>query len=184
MSRSVFPFVAEDVSALARALGREIATCDAAPGHVQLLNMLARSVGFRNFQHFRAQQVAQGRLDALAEAPPAAEPVNLVRVARTARHFDGAGRLARWPSKASQRDLCVWALWSRLPAGATLSEKEVNGLLSLEHGFGDPLLLRRLMVDMGLLWRTRDGRTYRRLEVKPPAEALALIRHLGRRTAH
>lgn len=183
MSRSLIPFAAEDVSALARSLGRELNAAGEKPGHVQLLNMLARSVGFRNFQHFRAQQAAEGRLAALARAPEP-EPVDLTRVARTARHFDGAGRLARWPSKASQRDLVLWALWSRLPAGATLTEKEVNGLLSMEHLFGDPLLLRRFMVDMGLLWRTRDGRAYRRIEQKPPAEALALIRHLGRRSTH
>lgn len=185
MSRSVFPFVAEDVSALARALGREIKASGETPGHVQLLNMLARAVGYRNFQHFRAQKTAQGHLDALALAPRAEEgapaTVDLTRVARTARHFDAAGRLARWPSKASQRDLVLWALWSRLPAATTFSEKEVNGLLNLEHGFGDPLLLRRFMVDMGLLWRTRDGRVYRRVEQRPPDEALALIRHLGRR---
>ena len=184
MSRHVFPYAAQDVSALARALGREIGAAGEKPGHVEILNMLARAAGFRNFQHFRAQQVAQDRLAALAQAPAPEEPVDLTRVARTARHFDGVGRLARWPSKASQRDLALWALWSRLPAGTTLTEKEVNGLLTMEHGFGDPLLLRRFMVDRGMLWRTRDGRAYRRIEQKPPAEALALIRHLGRRSAH
>lgn len=183
MSRSVFPFVAEDVSALARALKRELEAADETPGHVQMLNMLVRAVGFRNFQHFRAQQAAEGRLAALAEVSTPA-PVNLVRVARTARHFDAVGRLSRWPTRASQRELVVWALWSRLAAGTVFSEKEVNGLLGLEHTFGDPLLLRRFMVDMGVLWRTRDGRAYRRIEQRPPAEALALIRHLGRRTAH
>lgn len=178
MSRTVFPFIADDVSALARALGRELGGTDGRPGHVELLNMLARAVGCRNFQHFRARQVAEARL---AQPPRlvAAEPVDLVRVARAARQFDAAGRLARWPSKANLRELCVWVMWSRLPAGTVLTEKEVNLLLRAEHLFDDPALLRRLMVDAGMLWRTRDGRAYRRIEMRPPGEALALIRHLG-----
>ena len=184
MSRSVFSFVAEDVSALARALGREIGAAGEKPSHVELLNILARAVGFKNFQHFRAQQAARAHLHAAEQPAPVPAPVDLTRVARTARHFDAAGRLARWPSKASQRDLVLWALWSRLPRGATLTEKEVNGLLGMEHCFGDPLLLRRFLVDAGLLWRTRDGRAYRRVEQAPSAEGLALIRHLGRRSAH
>ncbi|MEP9347430.1 DUF2087 domain-containing protein [Xanthobacter sp. KR7-225] len=184
MSRSVIPFVAEDVSALARTLGREIGAAGEKPSHVELLNILARAVGFKNFQHFRAQQAARAHLHAAEQPAPVPAPVDLTRVARTARHFDPAGRLARWPSKASQRDLVLWALWSRLPRGATLTEKEVNGLLAIEHGFGDPLLLRRFLVDAGLLWRTRDGRAYRRVEQAPSAEGLALIRHLGRRSAH
>lgn len=184
MSRPVFPYVAEDVSALARTLGREIGSAGAKPSHVELLNILARAAGFRNFQHLRAQHTARAHLDAAERPAPVPAPVDLTRVARTARHFDAAGRLARWPSKASQRALALWALWSRLPRGTTLTEKEVNGLLAMEHGFGDPLLLRRFLVDAGLLWRTRDGRQYRRVEQAPPGEALALIRHLGRRTAH
>lgn len=178
MSRSIFPFVAEDVSALAKALGRELGDAGEKPGHVQLLNILVRAVGYRNFQHFRAQQVAEERLAAPRAAPPS-PVVDLTRVARAARHFDAAGDLARWPSKASLRDLCVWVMWSRLPAGETLTEKDVNAHLRRAHHFDDPALLRRLMVDMGLLWRTRDGRVYRRIERRPPDEALALIRHVA-----
>ncbi len=38
MSRTVFPFIAQDVSSLARALSRELEGADSKPGHVQLLN--------------------------------------------------------------------------------------------------------------------------------------------------
>ena len=72
MSRTVFPFAAQDVSALAKSLTRELEACDGKPGHVQLLNMLTRAVGYRNFQHFRAQHAAGDRLDAApgGEPPP------------------------------------------------------------------------------------------------------------------
>ena len=54
MSRDILPFIAPDLSALAKTLGRELDLIDGKPGHVQLLNMLARGIGFRNFQHLRA----------------------------------------------------------------------------------------------------------------------------------
>lgn len=180
MSRTAFPFVATDVSALARALKRELEDCPQPPGHLQLLNMLTRAAGYRNFQHFRAQATAAGHLDRRAAALEGATPqaVDLMRVARTARCFDAAGRLTRWPPKESQRRLCLWVLWSRFPAGAVLAERQVNDLLNRHHLFGDPALLRRDLVDHGLVTRSRDGRQYRRLEGPPPAEALALLRHL------
>jgi len=178
MSRTVFPYATNDISALARSIGRELQSTPEKPGHVQILNMLARGAGFRNFQHLRAQHEAEARLE---RAPAAPEPVDFVRVERIARYFDAAGRFIRWPSKASHRDLCLWVMWSRWPAGAVLAEREVNHLLNAHHLFGDHALLRREMVDTGLLSRTPDCREYRRLEKKPPADAVALIRHLATR---
>lgn len=177
MSRTYLPFHAEDISALARTLKGELARLDHQPGHVELLNMLARGVGCRNFQHFRAQAAAR---DALTQPPaPSPEPVDYARIRRVLRHFDAQGMLVRWPGKFSERQLCLWALWARLPARQVLEEKRVNELLSARHGFGDHALLRRELVDGGWLERTRDGREYRRLERRPPADAVALIGHLA-----
>ncbi|MEP9353463.1 DUF2087 domain-containing protein [Xanthobacter sp. KR7-65] len=178
MSRTPLPFAAGDVSALARALGRELNAAPEKLGHVQLLNVLVRAAGYRNFQHFRAQQAAGAKL--AAAPPPASAPVDLRLVADAARHYDGTGRLVRWPSKESRRILALWVLWSRLPAATTLTEAQINAELRALHLFDDPALLRRAMVDLGLLWRTRDGGAYRRIGQRPPPEALALIRHLGR----
>jgi hypothetical protein len=58
MSRTPLPLHAEDISAFARSLGGQLKSCEAAPGHLQLMNMLARSAGYRNFQHLRAEAVA------------------------------------------------------------------------------------------------------------------------------
>jgi hypothetical protein len=180
MSRTAIPFFADDVSALARALKGELAKLDHRPGHVELLNMLARSRGYRNFQHFRAQAEARERLD--NPPPAAATPVDFARVERLARCFDTAGRLARWPGKLSHRLLCLWVLWSRIEPKQVYSERGISNLLQAEHLFGDHALLRRDLCDHGLVIRTPDGSEYRRLERQPPAEALALIRYLAMRS--
>jgi hypothetical protein len=177
MTRPVFPFYANDISALARSLNHQLSTCDHVPGHLELLNMLSRAVGSRNFQHFRAQIVAQKRLIRPQES---AEPVDYVRVQRLARYFDVNSRLLRWPRKFSDQAPCLWVLWSKLPTRKTLSEQEMNALLAANHRFEDPALLRREMKERKMVTRTLDGREYRRLERKPPPDAIALIRFLGR----
>src|SRR5262245_32215647 len=176
MPRSVFPFYASDISALARSLNSQLAGCGHIPGHVELLNMLARAVGSRNFQHFRAQIVAEKRLMRPREANA---PVDYVELQRLSRYFDANSRLVRWPTKFSHQEPCLWLLWSKLPARKTLSEKEMNQTLLANHCFDDPALLRREMKERKMVTRTLDGREYRRVERKPPPVALRLIRFLG-----
>ena len=173
--RHPLPFAAPDISALAKTLSREIGALGTTPGHVQMLNILARAAGHRNYQALKAQHDAGGRLSTPAPTP---EPVDHLLVERTARYFDDAGLLGRGPSKVSQQRLCLWLLWSRLPAETEMTERQVSDRLKAAHLFGDHALLRRDMVDMGLLARNRDGSVYRRTERAPPAEALALIRQV------
>jgi hypothetical protein len=176
MSRTALPFHADDISAVARHLRQALAEREAPPSHVELLNILSRAAGYRNFQHFRADGVAKARL---AEEPPAPEPVDHVRVLRLARQFDAHGRLMRWPTRRAQQEPCIWVLWSRLPPNRTLREQEINELLNDEHTFGDYALLRRELCNLALLWRPADGSAYRRVERKPPIEVRTLIRHLA-----
>ena len=176
MSKVSIPFVADDISALARSLRRQLADVQA-PGHCELLDMLSRAAGFRNFQHYRAQAHAHGAL----ERPDAPSPdVDLGRLRRVARAFDAEGRLSRWPSKLSEQTPCLWVLWSRLPPRESWKEREFNERLIALHGFGDHALLRRELVNHGLVSRPLDCSVYQRIERKPPAEAAALIRHLAR----
>jgi hypothetical protein len=146
------------------------------PGHLEMLNILARAAGSRNFQHFRAQVVAEKRLMSPLEQ---AEPVDYTRLQRLRRYFDINGRLLRWPTKFSDQEPCLWVLWSKLPSRKTLSEGEMNALLLDHHRFEDPALLRRELKERKMVTRTLDGREYRRLERRPAVEALALIRLLG-----
>jgi hypothetical protein len=180
--RTPLPLHAEDISAFARSLSRELAgqspEGERTPSHLQLLNMLARSSGYRNFQHLRAQRETLARL---AAPKPAAAPVDANRLRRLARLFDDAGRLLRWPSRRGLEPSCLWVVWSRVPARRVFTERELNDVLAGVHVFGDCALLRRGLCDCGLMTRTPDGREYRRLEAQPTAEALALLELLRTR---
>ena len=179
--RTPLPLHAEDISAFARSLGGQLAGLEQKPSHLQLLNMLARSAGYRNFQHLRAQGPPRTDLaqQTLPPSPtpsvPVAEPLNENRLKRLARLFDAEGRLSRWPSRRGLEAPCLWVVWSRVPARRVFTEAELNEVLAGVHSFGDHPLLRRGMVDLGLMTRTPDGREYRRVEAQPTAEALALF---------
>lgn len=182
MSRTLLPYQAHDLSALARILKRELDQREKAsgtgnPSHVEWLNILVRAVGFRNYQHFKAEAEARGAAGPVpkVEAPP--EPaVDMRRVEAAARCFDADGVLTRWPAKTVHQQLCLWRLWSIFPADREMSEKEVNAILKAHHLFGDHALLRREMFNQKLLDRTPDCSVYRRIERRPPPDALAVIR--------
>ena len=80
MSRTVFPLYAGDISAFARSLNNQITASEQPPSHLELLNMLARSAGYRNYQHLRAHAQAQ---DLLASPKPA--PVDFEQVKQQLR---------------------------------------------------------------------------------------------------
>ncbi|MBN9332305.1 MAG: DUF2087 domain-containing protein [Devosia sp.] len=179
MSREIHALTIADLSAFARSLrealaGRETPSERAAPlGHVEMLNLLSKSAGYRNYQHFRAEGAA--RLSSPAEPEP-----DLDLVERVARHFDGRGVLMRWPAKAGLQPLCLWALWSRMEAGRNYSDAEMTALLNAWASFGDHALLRRSLVSLGYAVRTKDGRIYCRVEQKPPVEFSPLLRRVRR----
>lgn len=179
MSKLLIPFTTHDISALAKSLRDQLASLDRSPSHVEMLNMLARAKGFGNFQHLRADAEAQARL--VHEAPP--EAPDHSRIEKVLRHFDEGGIMVRWPGKTSHQTLCLWVIWSHIPAGERFSEAELNQFIVEAHSFGDHALLRRSLVDAGMLARTPDGRLYRRIEKKPDPDAAALLSAIARRTA-
>ena len=189
MSKSpavAIPLFAEDISAFARNLSTQLKTqlkTDDFPlGHVELLNILARASGHRNYQHMRASLSARTRLENPLEAP--AESVDFTRVERIAKYFDAAGRMIRWPISFSLQDPCLWVMWSRLPAATVMTERELNERLKAEHLFGDHAILRRELVERGLLRRPLDCMRYERIEQRPTPEARELIRLLETRRRH
>jgi hypothetical protein len=173
MSRQIHSLQIADLSAFARALRDQITRHDGTPSHVEMLNMLARSAGFRNYQHFKS----------VTEEVPPADPVDLTLVEKVSRHFDADGVLMHWPAKNSLQPLCLWALWARMEPGRDYPDSENTRLLNAWASFGDHALLRRSMVDMGYVERTVDGRGYRRIEQKPPAELSALLKRIAPQTA-
>jgi hypothetical protein len=179
MTRIPIAFASADISALARSLREQLMPLGEMPSHVAMLNMLARAGGYRNFQHLKAEAEAAPIVVPAAPAPPPPpEPVDEVRVARVAGAFGPAGELLRWPSKTNHQELCMWVLWARYPARAVMDEREISAWLNARHDFGDAALLRRTMVTMGLVTRTPDGREYRRVEQRPPAELRSLLARL------
>ena len=175
MSKTALPYAVADIGSLAKTLRSRLLEAEAVPGHVELLNILARASGCRNFQHFRANMLAG---QALERIPEPSEPVDYVRLRRLMRHFDAHGCLVRWPPKYSEQRLCLWVFWASIPARTVLTEASVNARLTERHGFGDAALLRRELCDDGLMVRTPDCREYRRVERRPPGDALALIRQV------
>ena len=168
MAREPIAFAVDDLSALSRSLKRQLEGAEAPPSHLALMNMLARGAGYRNVQHLRAV--------ARPEAP--APVVDQVLIDRCAGCFDAGGVMLRWPARRPVQELCLWALWARLPAGQSLTEREVNAALTRWHSFGDAALLRRSLWGMGLVSRQPDGSDYRRIEQAPPPEARALLARL------
>ena len=142
------------------------------PRHLALMNMLARSARFRNLQHLRASAKAGHDL-----ATPGAT-ADLTRVQTALRHFDTQGRFVSWPARTAVQHLCLWAPWSRLARGQSLTERQIRALLDQWHRFHDAAILRRTLVELTLVTRTEDGASYLRQEVAPTPEARALIHHL------
>jgi hypothetical protein len=175
MSRLALPFEVADLSAFAKALRAQLQAIGHLPSHVELLNLVSQSAGYRNYQHFRATAAAADRL---AEPEPLI-PVDHDLVEKVARHFDADGGLVRWPGRTKQQELCLWVFWSRIPAETSFTEREISDLLNDWHHFGDHALLRRSLYEYRLVQRTVDGRDYRRIEQKPPAELGALLRRAG-----
>lgn len=167
MPRPQLPLIINDVSALSRTLRKQLQSLEDVPSHVEMLNLLSKAGGYKNFQHLKAEQ------GPVSQSEP---PIDQKRLNKATRYFDLDGRLATWPKKYNQRVLCLWVLWSRLPARQPMTELEVDEHLIHAHSFCDHSMLRRWLVDEGMLSRTPDGREYRRIESRPPQEALQLIR--------
>jgi hypothetical protein len=181
MSRLPLSFVVPDASLFAKSLGLSLKTRHAAgsppPGHVELLNLLARALGHRNLQSLQA---AAGNAPALPAAPLAAEDrpprLPLSDNARKAlMQFDSRGRLLRWPTKFSVQKLAMWVLWTRFDGRRVYTEREVNEVLKAANGFDDHATLRRELVNHQLLGRKSDCSEYRKLKPRPDDETRALL---------
>ena len=194
MRREPLSFAVPDASHFARALGHALqlrhAAGDKPPGHVELLNLMARALGHRNLQSLQAApRAATGAVPTAAGAsatrplptpPLAAEdrpaPAGLSDNARKAlMQFDSRGRLIRWPHKFSVQKLAMWVLWTLFDGRRVYTEREVNEVLKAANAFGDHVTLRRELINHRLMSRKSDCSDYRKLPAEPDAEARALL---------
>jgi hypothetical protein len=190
MTREPTPLIAADLSTFAKQLRAQLAlrldNGAGLPGHVEMLNLLARAAGHRNVQALQA--AARARAPA-TDAPVhrwhgPRDPLLTPQADRTLRLFDSAGRLTRWPSRRPEQVLALWCLWLAFDGKRRYSEREVNEIINAHHAFGDHCLLRRELVELKLLARTPGGEQYRKLPARPDDATAALLRALRRRTAH
>jgi hypothetical protein len=189
MPRQTVPLHADDISSFAKALARQLSDAldkqPRPPGHLELLNMLARAAGHRNFQSLRVQplrvQPPVAALDGAPPVDPAGSPLSEL-AQKALRHHDDAGRLVRWPIKYSVQRMMLWGLWMRFDARRKYSEPEVNEVLRAWHLFGDHCTLRRELVNMRLLERKPDGSAYRKVPARPDADTMAFMRALRQRS--
>ena len=185
MSRLPLPLVVPDASLFARALGASLKTRHAAgsppPGHVELLNLMARALGHRNLQSLQAGAAQAPPTAATLPGPPlAAEdrpaPAALSDNARKAlMQFDSRGRLIRWPTKYSIQTLAMWVLWTLFDGRRSYTEKEVNEVLKAANAFDDHVTLRRELINHRLMSRKDDCSDYRKLPARPDNETRALL---------
>jgi hypothetical protein len=176
MAREATPLVIDDLSSFARSLGRALsarqATATEPPGHVELLNLIARAAGYRNVQALKAAPPAPAPM---ARTPPAVAPPLSDNARRTLMQFDAEGRLVRWPTKFTVQRMAMWVLWTRFEAKRPYTEREVNAVLRAANAFGDHVTLRRELINHRLLARKSDCSEYRKLAARPDDEVRALL---------
>lgn len=193
MTKELFTLQIADVSAFARTLGQALHqrhdSKPTPPGQVELLNLIARTQGQRNWAALRlalrqvpppahpAQQRDAQRLEPVgAETPAPAPAAPLSDNARKALgQFDPRGRLMRWPVKYSVQKLVLWVLWTRFDAKRSYTEAEVNAILKAANLFFDHATLRRELINHRLMSRKNDCTDYRKLPARPDDETRALL---------
>ena len=92
-----------------------------------------------------------------------------------ARFLDSDGRITQMPRKRVPRQALLTYLAQKFETGVSYTERQVNDICDQWHTFGDYFLLRRELVDSGLLGRERNGSRYWRTELiaaptDPPSE--------------
>lgn len=166
MTKEIFPFGVPDISALAKNIKKEIET-NTTPSHLEILNILARGAGFKNFQHFRASQNPAVAVVAVNHSQDALKKIT--------KYFDNNLVLQRFPGKESHRELCMWFFWSRIPQAAKFNEIAFSKFLNGLHAFGDAAMIRRYLIEYGFVSRSRDGSDYQRIELEVPSEVQAIV---------
>jgi hypothetical protein len=205
MTRMLLPLSIADISSFAKKLKTFLddraALGQPSPSHLELLNLLARAAGMRNFQTFRASaekvsaatapaplqapEVASAEAPSTDDGPDATVNFNTLppTVRKTLMQFDTAGRLVRLPNKLSVQQMAMWWMWTQFAVRRKYTEKEVNQILNAHHTFGDQATLRRELVNMKLLGRKSDCSEYWKEPVRPGTDVQDFLRALRQTVA-
>lgn len=74
--------------------------------------------------------------------------------------LDTAGKIIQLPQKQKARCALLEYLADKFEPDCNYTEKEVNEICNQWHTFGDYFILRRELIDNGLLCRECDGSRY------------------------
>ncbi|MEA4955736.1 MAG: DUF2087 domain-containing protein [Pseudoflavonifractor sp.] len=86
------------------------------------------------------------------------------QIIKIKQFLDSSGKITQLPQKQKVRHALLEYLIEKFDSDRTYSEREINGICSQWHTFGDYFLLRRELVDHNLLCRERDGSRYWRAQ--------------------
>ena len=90
---------------------------------------------------------------------------NMIRISQ---FLDDEGRIIQLPKKHSTKCAVLDYLAGKFELSAEYTEHQVNGICNNWHTFGDPCLIRRELVDNGLLGRASDCSRYWRVAESNP----------------
>ena len=76
------------------------------------------------------------------------------------RFLDDSGKIMQFPQKQNMRYALLEYLAEKFESDCNYGEQEVNDICNKWHSFGDLFILRRELVDHGLLCRKLDGSKY------------------------
>ena len=80
---------------------------------------------------------------------------------------DEEGKLTLFPAKKRNKIISLFYLATKFEPDIIYTEKQVNDIIEANHTFQDKWLLRRELINLGLLCRLTDGSQYW-LSKEPP----------------
>jgi DNA-binding transcriptional ArsR family regulator len=119
--------------------------------------------GLRRLFFLTRRLLADDNAQAVGQETAAALQLNQARAgAPPPLHdlVDAQGRITRWPGKQKEQEVMLRYLIEKFELERGYTEKQVNDLLQAWYLDADFVLVRRSLIDAGLLARTRDGSRY------------------------
>ncbi|MBN2795040.1 MAG: DUF2087 domain-containing protein [Clostridia bacterium] len=74
--------------------------------------------------------------------------------------LNAEGQIKNWPSKQLKKMEVVRYLSTKFEKDRNYSEQEVNAIIESWHTFNDYFILRRSLIEMGYMNRTKNGSSY------------------------
>lgn len=86
--------------------------------------------------------------------------INLKSQVELTKFLDKSGKITQLPQKKKLRAKILCYLAEKFETNRNYTEKEVNVICEEWHTFGDYFILRRELIDLGLLCREPNGSWY------------------------